>query len=653
MKDENQPNLRELARNDVAFKQLQHLLMAHETAYQQAQSEIKQLKSRLELSGAPAMSVSQKTSGEPVVTEVRDSFANLTIRIRSSLNLGEILNTTVSEVRSLLDCDRVIIYRFLLQDSGVVVVESVDPHWGSMLAQTIPDLGGDVDQKYRQGEYVAIDDIYTASLEKCHTTILTQFNVRASLAVPIVQDGGELWGLLIAHHCANSHSWEKFEIDLVISLASVLFIAIEQATLYRQTQLQAKKAQNLNHFTQIIRASLDLETILATAAREISQLLSIDRVEIQQYLPERGCWLTVADYSHSSDVVTSLGTEVVVQDKIDRQLKRLEVVRIDHSNKEVKSHHPWSSAQLLVPLHFQNVLWGYICLTIDLYFYQWHDSHVELVCAIATQLASAIQQAQLYQQLTDLNLDLERQVQQRTIELQQKVRELQDLNIVKDDFLSTVSHELRTPLANMKMAIQMLKLSPSAERSHRYLEILQAECNRETDLINDLLDLQRLEAASFPLLLNETVNLYNWVPNIVEPFRSRLQERQQTIIIEMYPDLPMLITDPTGLGRLLAELLNNACKYTAAEGQIFLRVAKTVNFVTISLSNQGNIPSNALTRIFEKFYRVPHADLWKQGGTGLGLALVQKLVLQLGGEIHVESNDGWTVFTVQLPACEN
>jgi signal transduction histidine kinase len=262
----------------------------------------------------------------------------------------------------------------------------------------------------------------------------------------------------------------------------------------------------------------------------------------------------------------------------------------------------------------------------------------------------------------NLNTDLERQVQERTAELQQKVHELQHLNIIKDEFLSTVSHELRTPLANMKMAIHMLKVSPTQERRQVYLEILEKECTRETDLINALLDLQRLEAAACPIDL-EPVNLQVWLPNIIEAFYTRAQNRHQHLVVEFPANLPTINSNRASLGRILAELLNNACKYTANEGEIALRVkskgikkrpGKSASVlkpeIEFTVRNESEIPKEELPRIFEKFYRVPNADPWKQGGTGLGLALAQKLVEQLEGKIEVESCNGNTTFTVTFPA---
>ena len=282
-------------------------------------------------------------------------------------------------------------------------------------------------------------------------------------------------------------------------------------------------------------------------------------------------------------------------------------------------------------------------------------------------------------------------MQQKQIEQEQLIAQLEKLSELKDDFLSTVSHELRTPIANMKMAIQMLKISPTAEKTERYLEILQAECNREKELIDDLLDLQKLDSSSYRLLLRETLNLKEWLPSVIEPFQVRTQQNQQILQINLANDLPLLVTDRPSVERVVAELLNNACKYTPAGCEIVLSVSHqnwgvitgeselrsrekvgiaggdareeqplvplTFNYLPLSphscttfkISNQAEISAVELPRIFDKFYRVASADRWKQSGTGLGLALVKKLVEHLQGTISVNSREGWTTFVVQLP----
>lgn len=252
----------------------------------------------------------------------------------------------------------------------------------------------------------------------------------------------------------------------------------------------------------------------------------------------------------------------------------------------------------------------------------------------------------------------------RNQQLETQMAELERLNRLKDDFLSMVSHELRTPMTNIKMAVSMLELvlaqsgaflpttaQPSSDCSSaaRYLQILKDECGREIELINNLLDLQRLEAGVQPLA-SEIIHFHTWLPQLVEPFQERAQNRQQTLQVDIPADLPPLVSDSGSLGRILAELLNNACKYTPPGERITMISRADKGVMQLQVSNSGvEIPASELPRIFDKFYRVPSTDPWKQGGTGLGLALVQKLTQHLGGCISVRSEHGSTCFTVELP----
>jgi signal transduction histidine kinase len=237
------------------------------------------------------------------------------------------------------------------------------------------------------------------------------------------------------------------------------------------------------------------------------------------------------------------------------------------------------------------------------------------------------------------------------------------LHQLKDDFLSTVSHELRSPVANMKMALQMLELSFSQiqsdpthtlteilnDRISQYLQILNNECEREINLVNDLLDLQRLETSTQPLS-TEPIDLDLWLPTLLESFQERALARQQQLQIELPNVLPLIDSNLNALKRVLAELLHNACKYTPPGERIVVTVTSTTNLIQIQVTNFGSeIPASELQHIFEKFYRITQLDRWKQGGTGLGLALVKRLVEHLGGNISVSSGHGTTSFTLQLP----
>ncbi|MBD6615806.1 PAS domain S-box protein [Komarekiella sp. 'clone 1'] len=245
-----------------------------------------------------------------------------------------------------------------------------------------------------------------------------------------------------------------------------------------------------------------------------------------------------------------------------------------------------------------------------------------------------------------------------------QLKEINSLNRLKDEFLSTVSHELRTPLTNMKMAIQMLGIAldqeqnflsqmakPQAERSKasRYFEILDNECEREINLINNFLDLQRLDAGAKPWVL-ETIQVQEWLWRVLEMFKARKRNsHQQNFHLQVAPNLPLLACDPFSLERILIELLTNACKFSPPNAEITVIAQLKSQNIQFQVINSGvEIPAVELLRIFGKFYRIPSNDPWKQGGTGLGLALVQKLIKHMGGTIKVESGSNRTCFIIQL-----
>ncbi len=397
----------------------------------------------------------------------------------------------------------------------------------------------------------------------------------------------------------------------------------------------------LKRITDKVRHALDERQILQTALQELTQVLGIEGCKSTLYNTEKTP-LILSDES-TRGVSSKLGYDIPIADFSDEysQLQQGQFFQFCKLLPDTKA----SLAILACPIFDNHGVLGNLLL-----FKQQEESFAEqetrLVQQVANQCAIAIRQAQLYQAA------------------QAQVAELEKLNQLKDDFLSTVSHELRTPVTNMKMAIHMLSKSlnqnqlffaeqsmPEAQRSkvNRYFQILLNECERETNLINDLLDLQRVETGRQPFL-PANIQLLDWLPQLVKPFEERSKNRQQRLEIDLSPDLPTLVCDSDSLERILTELLNNACKYTPPQETVRLTAQAQAGMLYLEVSNSGiEIPASQLPLIFDKFYRIPKADRWQQGGTGLGLALVQKLVARLGGTIQVKSDSKLTCFTLVLP----
>jgi PAS domain S-box-containing protein len=178
------------------------------------------------------LALQQQLKRERLVNSIQE-------RIRSSLNLEEVLTMAVEEVRHFLSTDRTVIYRFNPDWSGFIAVESV-------AADTMPILGININDScfregyisfYQEGNLRAIDNIYTAGISECHINLLRQFEIKANLVVPLLQ-GENLWGLLIAHHCRSPRHWDSSEIESLKQISVQLAIAIQQSTLFEQAQTE-------------------------------------------------------------------------------------------------------------------------------------------------------------------------------------------------------------------------------------------------------------------------------------------------------------------------------------------------------------------------------------------------------------------------------
>ena len=195
-------------------------------------------------------------------------IAQIQSRIRSSLDIQDILNTTVAEVREFLATDRVILFRFRPDWNGDVVVESVGEGWMPLMGMEIEDccFANTYIGQYLKGRIRSVEDIQVSNLTECHVNFLAQCQVKANLVVPIVQQGIEnrngnpscqvpkLWGLMIAHHCSEPREWQQFDMDLLSQLATQVAIAIEQSLLYQQLAAANQRLDglaNLDSLTQL------------------------------------------------------------------------------------------------------------------------------------------------------------------------------------------------------------------------------------------------------------------------------------------------------------------------------------------------------------------------------------------------------------------
>lgn len=564
-------------------------------------------------------------------------------RIRQDLDLQSILQTTVAEVREVFQVDRVMIYQLQEGVGGFLAAESVADPWPSHLGRRVWDAclrQGPCYRKYQEGFVQAIANVATANLDPCYRELLESFQAQANLVIPI-RRGEDLWGLLVAQHCQSSRPWQEWEIRLLQELSDQLAIALQQAQLYEQLQalnqtLEEKVRQRtselqrslqfealLKRITDRVRDSLDEAEILNTALRELGENLNADGCDIGLYNAD--LTLSAISYEYCPRLGSALHTCIPFAQYPDLYAQLL---RGEPCIFCLLPDAPRQGSVLVCPLRDGEQVLG------DLWVFRsseesFDEQEMDLVAQVANQCAIGLRQARLFRAA------------------QEQVQALERLNRLKDDFISTVSHELRTPLTSMKMALKMLQMAPTGEKRAQYLAIAERECQREIELINDLLDLQRLQSGTYALSV-QTLTWRELLGDLLAIAEEQARAKGQTFQASV-PLESTLTTDPLLLGRILRELLHNAVKYTPGQGSIRLEVRVEANRTRIQVRNSQEIPAEELTRIFERFYRIPSHDPWKEGGTGLGLALVKQMVDQLRGSIEVSSAAGWTTFTLHLP----
>jgi signal transduction histidine kinase/DNA-binding response OmpR family regulator len=453
---------------------------------------------------------------------------------------------------------------------------------------------------------------------------------------------------------ATDYVTKPFHIDVLCQRVRRL---IQQSQLYQQVQqLNAdlecqvqKRTEELQQALEFeatlkriadkVRDSLDEAQILATVVQELVLTLGVHACNTSMYDLDGG--ESTVKYEQATAAFAYNGRTLQMADFPELYEKRLLQGEYFQFCSLPINPNRGRVSMLACPVFDDGGVLGDLWL-VNQAEYSFNELEIRLVQHVANQCAIAIRQARLYQAA------------------QAHIAELQKLNQLKDNFLSTISHELRTPISSIKVAAQMIQVAINSEgeleeknkKITKYLSILQSESKQQIKLIEDLLTLQKLEGGE-QILDRSEIDLHTWLPPVVAKFQELTSRMQQNLHLDLPANLPILFSDASSLEWIVTELLINACKYTPANEQIHVALSASSTHIQLSVTNSGiEIATSELERIFDKFYRIPTSDRWKHRGTGLGLALVKKLVEHIGGLIRVEATAGKTCFTVELPINE-
>ncbi|WP_447977920.1 ATP-binding protein [Candidatus Nitrospira bockiana] len=436
---------------------------------------------------------------------------------------------------------------------------------------------------------------------------------------------------------------------------TVLFNQMTQVLKERDRAItsQLMQLQTLNRAGAAIISTLDTDKLIETVLRLLVENLGYRRMLLMLYDPHRGVAFgarVAGASSKANETMARVEIPVVDDGSLHAQLLlQGRALFIEDLEAAAPRIHPpilelarqeGVRCFVAAPLKSSQRILGFI--GADRGEEPCRPEDLDLLVTIASQIAVAIDNAQAYQDLENLTQTLEQRVQDRTRELQAANEQLQELDRLKSAFVSIVSHELRTPMTSIKGYVEnMLDGLTGAltDRQAYYLGRVKFNVERLTRMINDLLDLSRIEAGRVELSLTR-IPVADLVVDISESLHPVAQAK--AVILETRHSGPpvVMLGDRDKLHQILTNLIQNAVKFTPQGGEITLETRAENGFVLFCVADTGcGIPLHEQPKIFERFYRGEHV-LVEQRGAGLGLAITKSLVELQGGKIWVESTPG-------------
>jgi len=471
---------------------------------------------------------------------------------------------------------------------------------------------------------------------------------RSALAVPLVRDGKSIGAIGIGR--PEPGGFPDTQIALLQTFADQAVIAIENARLF--TELQSRTEQltrsvgelkALSEVGQAVSSTLDLETVLSTVVSRATELAGMDGGSVWEYDATREEFYVHATDRLPAEVVDVLRSTPIGkgQGALGRLATTGEPVEIRDIAAEGRYPRDVRDALvscgyrsvLTVPLVREDRLLGALAVHRKVAG-AFPGETVDLLARFATQSALAIQNAQLFREIED------------------KSRQIEVASRHKSEFLASMSHELRTPLNAIIGFSEVLHERMFGEINDRQAEYLHdiLESGRHLlSLINDILDLSKIEAGRMELSPDE-FHLPTAVENTLILVRERAQRRSIALANTVDAQLGTIYADERKVKQVLLNLLSNALKFTPEGGRIDVHARVIDGHAQISVTDTGvGIPQHEQAAVFEEFRQVGSAAR-KVEGTGLGLAISKKFVELHGGRIWVESQPGLgSTFAFSLP----
>lgn len=514
-----------------------------------------------------------------------------------------------------------------------------------------------------------------------HFQILKQLNFQSVIVAPLMVQG-RILGALSLITTQPSHTYDELDLVPAKDLARRAALAVENARLYRQAQDASNRLRRaivvLGEQQQQLQTLQQLTNLLNQRLADLPELLQVMVRSIQEALPvaEFGLIVLHNKQTQQLEITAATGHNVerihadqgfdVGQGWLGQVYSTGEPLLIQVAAAvDVTEDVQVPSALCAVPIESSHE--GRLgVLAVG----NWQNDRVfkpedqKLLMAFGEQAAIALSNARLIQALEEREIQLAHQnellarqnaeLEQHRQQIQEQNEQLQEVSRLKSQFLATMSHELRTPMNAVIGFSQLLLRQRQHPLQPAQLDMVQRILNNGKNLlslINDILDLSKIEAGRLKLNLEE-FNLSNLVKSTVAELRSLATQKQLKLITQTYLSDPYIVNDRKRLRQIVVNLISNAIKFTeAGEVSIHLAQNEVTDTVIITVKDTGiGIDQKDLEAIFHEFRQADQTMTRHYSGTGLGLAISDWLVRIMNGQIEVESTLGQgSTFRVKLP----
>jgi len=561
--------------------------------------------------------------------------------LSGTLDLSKVLNLIVIRIVKLLKAD---VCSLMLTDTNELSLKTIYDIHEQYSKKFITRLGEIIGKKtIASMSYQYVKDI---AKEKGLGKV-DKKGLVSMLSVPLSIENKPIGVITI--FTSRERAYSRLELNLLRSLSHQAAIAIENSKLYETIKSDKNNLTALLDLSQAITSTFDqdklLELILNKAVdftkAEYGFIMLIEdeylRLKLSRgFNQNRLDKLTLNIGEGIVGNVAKYGQPIIVSD-----------VSLDDRYISISDD---IQSEAAIPISAQNKLIG--VLDLESRKKENFKRFQKSLNILTNQIAIAIENARLYDEISNFNKRLKNEIEIATQELRRKNIELQKMDQLKSEFVSNVSHELRTPLtsiAGYTKLMYMKKLGPINVSQESSLKIIAEEAERLTRLINNVLDLSKLEAGKIKFKL-EKIDISEIASHTITTMTQTAKEKNITLNMKSQK-IPKFKASRDLVKQIFINLLNNALKFTESNGRIDVDLRKNKKIVELSVKDTGKgIDKEQIPKLFDKFYQVDTSMTREYGGTGLGLVIVKHIVDAHKGSIKVRSEPGkGSEFVVTLP----